>query len=203
MQYERLADDMLHNELPFLLRASPDTLCVFFKDRRPGGVNHVDGRPVCNGGGTNPIFSPFGETYHIIITTIAIRCLRQLLRGLRRPPMARFARHTLISLTFSKSLALVASLEKVKYSTWSRKTFKKVCLDSWSSICTDKFTASLIQSVLTIFSVFSIFRRLASWWNGDESCFVNHSPLQLLTDSIGLFPATTHNMASNVLPLQR
>ena len=55
------------------------------------------------------------------------------------------------------------------------------------------------------FPVFSIFRRLASWWNGDESCFVNHSPLQLLTDSIGLllFPATTHNMASNVLPLQR
>ena len=86
-----------------------------------------------------------------IYIQLAIRCLRQLLRGLWRPPMARFARHTLISLTFSKSLALVASLEKVKYSTWSRKTFKKVCLDSWSSICTDKFTASLVQSVLTIF----------------------------------------------------
>ena len=43
-------------------------------------------------------------------------------------PMARFARHKFISLTFSKTLALVASLEKVKYSTWSRKTFKKRCV---------------------------------------------------------------------------
>ena len=93
--------------------------------------------------GTNPIFSPFGETYHIIITTLAIRYLR------RAPPWLALLFH------FKKSvrpqrLYVISGLERQ-----------------------DKITCWLL---IIFFPVSIFFPCLSSWRNGDESCFVNHSP---------------------------